>query len=284
MCRPVTEGGIGFDFRLGMAIPDMWIKLLKEKRDEDWDMGNIIHTLENRRHGEKVIAYVESHDQALVGDKTIAFWLMDAEMYTNMSSMSDRTGVIDRGMAFHKMIRALVHGLGGEGYLNFIGNEFGHPEWLDFPRVGNNESFKHCRRQFSLVDDQLLRYRFLNNWDQGLNELESECKWLCSIPGYVTKKHQEDKVVAFDRSHCIFVFNFHAQKSFTDYQIGVRFPGAYRIGLNSDAGDFDGHDRLDSTQIFYSSPSPADSQPHSIKLYLPSRTCLILVKVDESPE
>jgi 1,4-alpha-glucan branching enzyme len=142
MCRPVSEGGIGFDFRLGMAVPDMWIKLLKEQKDEDWNIGHICHTLENRRYGEKVIAYAESHDQALVGDKTLAFWMMDAQMYTNMSILSERTDVIDRGMALHKMIRLLVHALGGEGYLNFIGNEFGHPEWLDFPRKGNGESFQ----------------------------------------------------------------------------------------------------------------------------------------------
>merc|ERR1712048_1531273 len=129
-------------------------------------MGHIVHTLENRRHGEKVISYVESHDQALVGDKTAAFWLMDAEMYTNMSILSPRTAVIDRGMAFHKMIRALVHGLGGEGYLNFIGNEFGHPEWLDFPREGNGESYKYARRQFNLVSDKLLRYQHLNAFDK----------------------------------------------------------------------------------------------------------------------
>ena len=125
-----------------MSIPDTWIKLLKEVRDEDWDIGHIVHTLENRRHGEKVIAYAESHDQAIVGDKTIAHWLLDKAIYTNMSVLSPRTDIVERGLALHKMIRLLVHSLGGEGYLNFIGNEFGHPEWLDFPRVGNNESYK----------------------------------------------------------------------------------------------------------------------------------------------
>jgi 1,4-alpha-glucan branching enzyme len=80
LCRPVREGGVGFDYRLAMAIPDMWIKLLKEKSDDEWDIGNIVHTLTNRRHLERSVAYAESHDQALVGDKTLAFWLMDKEM------------------------------------------------------------------------------------------------------------------------------------------------------------------------------------------------------------
>nr|AIA93356.1 CAZy families CBM48/GH13 protein [uncultured Kluyveromyces] len=134
-----------------MALPDMWIKLLKESKDEDWDLNKIVHTLTNRRYAERAIAYAESHDQALVGDKTLAFWLMDAEMYTNMSVLSPLTPVIDRGLALHKIIRLLTHSLGGEGYLNFEGNEFGHPEWLDFPNINNGDSYHYARRQFNLI-------------------------------------------------------------------------------------------------------------------------------------
>ena len=159
LCRPVREGGTGFDYRLAMAVPDMWIKYLKEVSDDNWDMGHVVHTLTNRRWGEKCIGYAESHDQCLVGDKTIAFWLMDKEMYSGMSSLYPMNPVVSRGMALHKMIRLLVHALAGEGYLNFMGNEFGHPEWLDFPRVGNGESYHYARRQWNLVDDQDLRYR-----------------------------------------------------------------------------------------------------------------------------
>ena len=134
LCRPIEEGGIGFDYRLAMAVPDMWIKYVKEIKDENWSMGNMVHTLTNRRWMEKCIAYAESHDQCLVGDKTLAFWMMDKEMYTSMSIFQPMNAVVDRGISLHKMIRLVVHGMGGEGYLNFIGNEFGHPEWLDFPR------------------------------------------------------------------------------------------------------------------------------------------------------
>ncbi|KAH7934901.1 hypothetical protein HPB52_001973 [Rhipicephalus sanguineus] len=227
LCRPVDEGGGGFDFRLGMAIPDMWIKLLKEHKDEDWNMGNIVHTLSNRRWMEKTVAYAESHDQALVGDKTLAFWLMDKEMYTNMSVLTELTPVIDRGLALHKIIRMITHGLGGEAWLNFIGNEFGHPEWLDFPRVGNNESYHHARRQWHLVDDNLLRYRFLNNFDRALNETEDKYHWLPAPPGYVSWKHEDDKVIAFERAGVLFVLNFHPFKSFSDYEIGIETPGKY---------------------------------------------------------
>ncbi len=178
LCRPVEEGGAGFDYRLAMSLPDKWIKLLKEIKDENWNVADIVFTLENRRWKEANIAYVESHDQALVGDKTIAFWLMDAEMYTNMSDLTPLTHVVDRGLALHKLIRLLTYGLGGEGWLNFMGNEFGHPEWLDFPRVGNNESYAYARRQYNLVDDGLLRYKYLNRFDAAMNRLENEYKWL----------------------------------------------------------------------------------------------------------
>lgn len=64
LCLPLSLGGIGFDYRLAMAIPDMYIKWLKEKQDSEWSMGALAWTLTNRRHREKTIAYAESHDQA----------------------------------------------------------------------------------------------------------------------------------------------------------------------------------------------------------------------------
>ena len=159
LCVNLSLGGLGFDYRLAMAVPDLYIKWLKEKSDSDWDIGQLSHTLTDRRYGEKTIAYAESHDQALVGDKSIMMWLADAQMYTHMSTMTEFTPVIERALSLHKMIRLVTHGLGGEGYLNFEGNEFGHPEWLDFPREGNNNSYWYARRQFNLPDDGLLRYK-----------------------------------------------------------------------------------------------------------------------------
>lgn len=229
LCRPVDEGGTGFDYRLAMAIPDKWIALLKEKKDEDWDMGNIVHTLTNRRWQEKTVAYAESHDQALVGDKTLAFWLMDKDMYTHMSTVSGPNLVIDRGIALHKMIRLITHALGGEAYLNFIGNEFGHPEWLDFPRIGNNESYHYARRQWHLVDDQLLKYKYLNDFDRAMNTTEAEYRWLDANPAYVSRKHEGDKIIAFERGGLLFVFNFHPDRSFTDYRIGKILQFIYDI-------------------------------------------------------
>lgn len=281
LCRPVSEGGGGFDYRLGMAIPDKWIKALKESSDEDWNIGDIVHTLTNRRYKELTVAYAESHDQALVGDKTIAFWLMDKEMYYNMSTVTPLTGIIHRGLALHKMIRLVTHGLGGEAYLNFMGNEFGHPEWLDFPRIGNGESYHYARRQWNLVDDQLLRYKFLNNFDRAMNKLEAKYGWLSpDDSGYVSWKHEDDKVLVFERASLLFIFNFNATKSFPDYRVGVENAGKYKIFLDSDAQEFGGDGRLDHQTEYFTLDHGYAGRRHSLQVYIPSRVAVVLGKVD----
>jgi 1,4-alpha-glucan branching enzyme len=282
LCLPIADGGIGFDYRLSMAIPDMWIKILKHLSDDQWDLGNIVFTLTNRRHGEKCIAYAESHDQALVGDKTIAFWLMDKEMYTNMSVLSERTPVIDRGMQLHKMIRLVTFALGGEGYLNFEGNEFGHPEWLDFPRVGNNESYHYARRQFNLIDDHLLRYQHLFAFDAAMLKIDADYGVLDTPQAYVSLKNEGDKVLAFERNGLLFVFNFHHSNSYADYKIGVETPGVYQIVLNTDREEFGGHSRIEEVDSkgvphkYFTKPEPWDNRSNSLFVYIPSRSAIIL--------
>ncbi|KAI9482837.1 MAG: 1,4-alpha-glucan-branching enzyme GBE1 [Benjaminiella poitrasii] len=279
-CRPVREGGLGFDYRLSMAIPDMWIKMLKEQSDDDWNMGHVVHILTNRRHLEKTIGYCESHDQALVGDKTLAFWLMDKEMYTNMSDLTPLTPIIDRGISLHKMIRLISHGLGGEGYLNFEGNEFGHPEWLDFPRAGNDSSFQYARRQFNLIDDHLLRYKYLNEWDRAMQLTEERFGWLHHPQAYVSRKNEGDKIIVFERAGVLFIFNFHPTQSFVDYRVGVHDAGKYKIVLNSDDKQFLGHARVDNNSEFFTTPGDWDGRPNWLQVYIPSRTCLLLAKAD----
>ncbi|KAJ7283973.1 glycoside hydrolase family 13 protein [Mycena rebaudengoi] len=294
---PVSQGGVGFDYRLSMAIPDMWIKLLKHKADDEWDLANIVHTLTNRRHGEKSVAYCESHDQALVGDKTLAFWLMDKEMYTNMSDISERTPVISRGLALHKMIRLLTHSLGGEGWLNFEGNEFGHPEWLDFPREGNNNSFHYARRQWNVVDDPLLRYRYLNNFDGAMNHMAEKYGWLeapqvspsfstdgtsdelpSSRQAYVSLKNEADKIIVYERAGLLFVFNFHPTNSYTDYRVGVEEPGKYSVVLSSDEKRFGGFDNVSLGGEYLTTPLEWNGRKNFLQVYIPSRTSLILAK------
>lgn len=280
LCRTVDEGGVGFDYRLGMAIPDKWIKLLKHESDENWNMSDLVHTLINRRWLEKTVAYAESHDQALVGDKTIAFWLMDKEMYDFMSTQSPLTPIIDRGLALHKLIRLLTHSLGGEAWLNFIGNEWGHPEWLDFPRKGNNNSYHYARRQWNLVDDDLLRYKFLNNFDREMNLVEERHPWLSAGQAWVSWKHEGDKMIVFERANLLFVFNFHPTKSFADYKVGIENAGKYRIILDSDSPEFGGHSRLDHTTQFSTFEEGYAGRRSSLNVYAPSRTAFILAPIN----
>lgn len=282
LARSLADGGFGFDYRLGMASPDMWIKLLKEFKDDDWNVGNIAFTLSNRPYKEKTVGYCESHDQALVGDKTLAFWLMDKEMYTHMSTLSPQSLIIDRGLALHKMIRLLTFGLGGEAYLNFMGNEFGHPEWIDFPREGNGNSYQHCRRRFDLPQDDLLKYKFLLYFDNDMLQLEHLYKFMNSGDnGYVTLKHEGDKIIAFERGNMLWVFNFHPNKSFENYWIGVEWAGQYEYVLSSDDPKYGGFNRIDMSTHPQSYPEAYQNRKNKIELYIPCRTAFVLRLMDK---
>lgn len=272
LCRPVDEGGFGFTHRLAMGLPDYWIKILKEKKDEEWSVGDIWYTLINRRYGEANIAYAESHDQALVGDKTIAFRLMDAEMYTHMSC-STPSMVVDRGMALHKMIRLATLSAGGEGWLNFMGNEFGHPEWIDFPREGNGNSYKYCRRQWSLVDNDLLRYRYLNEFDAAMVKLAQETDLLAAAPARPLNLDEKNQVMAFERAGLVFVFNWSGTNAIPDYKFPAPTAGEWRVVLDSDDLKYGGFGRLDHSVHHFT-----DKCQH-LSLYLLPRTVLVLSRV-----
>ena len=275
LCRPLEEGGIGFTHRLAMGVPDFWIKLLKHQRDEDWNLEDVFGVLSNRRHGEANIAYAESHDQALVGDKTLAFWLMDQDMYWHMDR-SELHPVIERGIALHKMIRLITLAIGGEGWLNFMGNEFGHPEWLDFPREGNNWSYHHCRRQWSLVDNPDLRYRDLGAFDRAMIVLARDSDLLATAPARILHVHNEDKVLIVERGNLVFAFNFSFRESYVDYRFVAPAQGVYQVRLDSDAAEFGGHDRVDD-QLKY----PVRPKDQTLSLYLPTRTALVLGMTDD---
>ena len=279
LCRPVEEGGFGFDYRLNMSVCDKWIQLLKEYSDEDWNMGNIVFTLTNRRYNEKHIGYAESHDQSIVGDKTISMWLFDKEMYWNMANSAPETPIINRGFALHKMIRMITFALGGEGYLCFMGNEFGHPEWVDFPRPGNGFSYAHCCRRWDLCDNGYLRYKFLYNWDVAMNRLDEVFYFISSPFQYVSTQHEKDKVIVFEKGDLLFVFNFHPYRSFENYKIGTKWKSEHRIILDSDEGKFFGKERLrhGHEHRFPCLHSAFNNRPCSMNVYIPSRTCMVLI-------
>ncbi len=274
MCISIPDGGIGFDYRLSMGVPDLWIKLIKEYKDEQWDMFKLWYELTNRRPKEKNIGYSESHDQALVGDKTIMFRLCDAEMYTSMSKHIE-SSVIDRGVALHKMIRLLTATLAGEGYLNFMGNEFGHPEWIDFPREGNGWSYHYCRRQWSLAENDDLRYKGLNEFDKAMislikdNDLlpkKAESRWIGN----------DEKVLVYTVGDFAFAFNFNPSKSMEGYFIPVGELGDYKAVLSTDDSEFGGFDRIDMQYVYKAEPQ--EDGRTGFKCYLPSRTAVVFEK------
>ncbi|MCB9203021.1 MAG: alpha amylase C-terminal domain-containing protein [Flavobacteriales bacterium] len=268
-CRPVEEGGLGFDYRLAMGIADYWMDLLETTQDEDWNITDMYYRLNNRRYGEKNIAYAESHDQALVGDKTIAFWLMDKEMYTSMSVFTESL-IVDRGIALHKMIRFVTLIVGGEGYMNFIGNEFAHPEWVDFPREGNNWSYHYARRQWSLPDTDHLKYKYLQAFDAAMIHFSRQRKLVSDEFSYKIYDHNEHKILILTKSNLIFAFNF-SNNSYADYSFYYEGKGNLKIIFNSDDKAFGGFDRID-----YNVSYPIVN--NHITAYFPSRTVLVYAK------
>jgi len=275
LAAPLEDGGVGFSHRLAMGIPDYWIKTIKERSDEQWNMSELYHELTSKRADEQTIAYAESHDQALVGDKTVIFRLIDQDMYWHMNKSSQNL-VVERGVALHKMIRLVTAATAGNGYLNFMGNEFGHPEWIDFPREGNQWSFQYARRQWSLLDNQELRYRDLGAFDRALIRTISKYR-LYLAPCKLIKSDDTDLLLAFERKELLFVFNFHPVNSYTDYGLAVD-TGKYRTLLTTDDPEFGGFERIDSRYIYRTQVERSFGFRQKLSLYLPARTALVLQK------
>ena len=280
MCYPVRDGGVGFDYRLAMAVPDFWIKLLKEVPDEDWDIWRMWNTMTDRLPDVGTVAYCESHDQALVGDQTLAFRLMNKQMYTDMNRAAENL-LIDRGMALHKMIRLFTISLAGQAYLNFMGNEFGHPEWIDFPREGNGWSYAHARRMWSLAENGFLRYSYLGEFDRAMLKLVRRYSILSSGYAYNHKMDTENKTVVFSHRDIVFVFNWHPDRSLPDYPIPVPEAGRYRVLMSTDDREFGGYGRIDHSVKAFSFPQVCPdgaTRPH-ILIYNLSRSALVLKRM-----
>ena len=270
------DGGYGFDYRLAMNIPDYWIRTIKEKKDEDWKPSSIFWEVKNRRADEKTISYCESHDQALVGDKTIIFRLIDADMYWHFKR-GDETNLVHRGIALHKMIRLVTLGSINGGYLNFMGNEFGHPEWIDFPREGNGWSHKYARRQWNLVDNEDLDYHFLSDFDRAMIKVVKSEKRFNLTPVEEVWHNDGDQILAFKRGKLLFVFNFSPTQSFADYGLLVE-AGEYEVVLNTDAKDFGGNGLADDNVKHFTNYDPLYEKVGKgwLKLYIPARSAIVL--------
>ena len=271
MCLPIEDGGMGFNYRLAMGLPDMWIRTVKEKSDEDWSIGQMWGDMCLRRPGEDSVAYVESHDQALVGDKTMIFRLADAAMYTDMDKIC-HTPVIDRAIALHKMIRLFTLAGGGEAYLNFMGNEFGHPEWIDFPREGNNWSFHYCRRQWNLLDNGYLKYQWLGTFDKDMITLTKRNNMFNQKMADLCLLKEPEKVIVFYRHGLLFAFNFNTTESYTNILVPVPAKADYELKLSTDDVEYGGQGLVEHMKY---QVKEFDGQ-NFIELYLPARTGMIL--------
>ncbi len=276
MCFPIADGGVGFDYRLGMAIPDFWIKLLKEVPDEQWNIWQMWNIMTDRLPQVKTIAYAESHDQALVGDKTIAFRLMDKQMYFAMHA-SSRDIVVERGMALHKMIRLFTIALGGQGYLTFMGNEFGHPEWIDFPREGNGWSYAHARRQWNLASNEELRFHFLERFDKAMVAFIRDNNILGMGYAWRQQMDEADQTIVFNHGRFVFVFNWHPSRSIPDYRIPVPFPGKYHPVLSTDWPEFGGQGAVSADSEHFSVPA---GEGHAMHIYNVCRTATVYLLVE----
>jgi 1,4-alpha-glucan branching enzyme len=272
LAAPQSDGGIGFDFRMSMGVADFWQKTIRDKRDEEWHVGDMFYELTNKRRDEHTVSYAESHDQAMVGDKTIIFRLMDRAMYDSMGVGSQNL-TVDRGMALHKLIRLVSLATSGDGYLTFMGNEFGHPEWIDFPREGNGWSYRYARRQWSLVDSGKLRYRFLRDFDEAMIGLARREKLFDCRPE-VMVQDTGNQILLFKRGALLFIFNFNPEQSFTNYRFAAQ-AGKYVTLLDSDARVFGGFGRIDPGVAHF---TLHEDGVHYLQLYIPSRTGRVLIR------
>ena len=278
LAAPFKDGGYGFDYRMAMNVPDYWIKTIKELRDEDWKPSSMFWETTNRRQEEKTISYAESHDQALVGDKTIIFRLIDADMYWHFKK-GDENMTVNRGIALHKMIRLLTASTMNGGYLNFMGNEFGHPEWIDFPREGNGWGYKYARRQWNLVDNKELCYHYLGDFDEAMLKVIKTQKNFQKTPVVEVWHNDGDQILAFSRGDLLFVFNFSPDRSYTDY--GFIVPqGSYDVVLNTDSKCYGGNELADDTVRHFTNYDPIYEQDSKgwLMLYIPARSAVVLRK------
>jgi 1,4-alpha-glucan branching enzyme len=269
------NGGFDFNYRYAMGVPDYWIRLIKDFKDENWPTGHLWFELINRRSNEKTISYAESHDQALVGDQTLIFRLIGEDMYRHMG-IDDDNSKVTRGIALHKMIRLITLSTAGNGYLNFMGNEFGHPDWIDFPREGNNWSFKHARRQWHLADNTLLKYHSLARFDRDMIALAKMHHLLETSNLQLLHEDSAKKIIAFKRADLIFAFNFNPHQSFTDYRFEAP-PGKYHMVLDCDAEKYSGHGRLNPQQTHFTNVNnTTERHQNMLSLYLPARCAFVL--------
>ncbi len=275
MALPISSGGLGFDYRLSMGLPDLWIKMIKEVPMEDWNVFLLWHELTGGRPGEDAICYAESHDQALVGDKTIMFRLADAEMYDGMVR-TYHSPRMDSAIDYHKLIRFATAVLSGGGYLNFMGNEFGHPEWIDFPREGNGWSFHHARRQWSLVHDPFCKFAYLSNFDYALMAHLERHNLPAAPQANAIWLDEQKNLMIFSRGRQLYVINWHPTQSQEHVFVHRgEDESDWRVALSTDDPDFGGQGRIAHDVVYTPTDTPYG---RGFFVYVPARCAMALVR------
>jgi len=263
-CSP-DNAGLGFDYRFAMGLPDFWAKFIEEGRT----MGQMWHELTNRRHYDKTISYTECHDQCINGDDAFIWRMIKDDMYTHMSVFSD-SWKCSRGVALHKLMRFITLGSAGQGWLNFMGNEFGHPEWIDA------EDYAH--RQWHLAETTHLKYSKLDAFDRNLLRLVREYPEQFQRGPRFRYIHEEERILAFERGTLLFVFNFHELQAQKHLDLMVT-PGKYTEIFSSDELAYAGHGNLSTrTPGEHFSDAASGVLEQRITLYVPPLAGLALVR------
>jgi len=200
-------------------------------------------------------------------------------MYTSMDKIQ-HTPAIDRAIDMHKLIRFSTLILASDGYLNFMGNEFGHPEWIDFPREGNGWSYKYARRQWSLAENGYLKYQWLENFDKAMLKFIRKYRVFSKPQAVSLWIDQEKKILAFSRGDLLYLFNMNTTQSFTDFFMHAHTIGAgnYRAVFSSDDKEFGGQERV-SKDYIYRTEEKKDKGT-GFEVYIPCRTVVVFQKVN----
>ncbi|KAH7682202.1 1,4-alpha-glucan branching enzyme protein [Dioscorea alata] len=186
LCESTTQGGLGFDYYVNLSVTDLWLWLLQDVPDQAWSMSKIVNVLVNSQSSNRrMLVYCENHNQSISGGRSFAEILFG----NNNQNFIGLEDFEFRGSSLHKMIRLISFSIGGSAYLNFMGNEFGHPNRVEFPMESNNYSFAFANRKWDLLKDKGL-HMGLFNFDKEMMKLDEKEQILSRNPS--TVHHVDD--------------------------------------------------------------------------------------------
>ncbi|CAL5392773.1 unnamed protein product [Camellia sinensis] len=235
LSEPTSLGGLGFDYFVNLSASEMWSSLLENVPDSDWSMSKIVSTLVGNRHSaDKMLLYAENHNQSISGGRSFAEILFGE----TMEHASDKRALLFRGCSLHKMIRLITFTIGGHAYLNFMGNEFGHPKRVEFPMESNNFSFSLANRRWDLLENGV--HSELLYFDKDMMNMDENERILSRGLPNIHHVNDTTMVTSYSRGPLLFIFNFHPTTSYENYSVGVEEAGEYQVILNTDEKKYGG--------------------------------------------